>query len=108
MKILKAAVFLDQPDGSIYTMDVIKHAGSFWIVPQWNVMPEIQQQSPARIIRLDPLPHQKMKGPPHDFVVNYPIPKAICDGLYLQPTTPPFEVVEAPNIRFSVEPRHLN
>lgn len=108
MKILKAAVFLDQPDGNIYTMDVIRHEGKFWLVPSWNVMPDLGQQSPTRLILLDALPHQRTRGmPPHDFVVNYPIPKAVCDGAYLRPLKPPLVVVEAPNIRLR-DPKALN
>ena len=103
MKIYKAMVFLDTPDGAIYQMDVIQHDGRFWLVPMWIESPSEGWKKPARIICLDTLKHQKSIGSPTaDFVLNVPLSKAVCDGRFLPLAKSEYITVEAPNIRIDI------
>ncbi len=99
MKILKTLVGSD--DSQLRTCDTIEHEGGLWLVPRWNVAPTEGWRKPARIIRMDTLPHQEMSEAwEQDFSLQYPIPKAV---LFCQ--TPPeeahgFDVIDQPDIMF--------
>lgn len=65
-------------DGSIVEFDTIEYKGKFWIVTEWNEIPEAGLTKPARIICVDNLKHQKIgSGDQIEFVLNDPIPKSV-------------------------------
>ena len=87
------------PDG-IYMIDVIEHAGEFWIVPEWLDNIDQGTSSPARIIRLGSAPHSKHIGAPiGDFSIPFGFPKALIFGPYPSEGLPQLDRVEAPDIR---------
>lgn len=95
VKIFKTAV---PTDGMIVTMDTIEYEGKFWLVPQW-LDDKIQILSrPARLIRLDSLPHVKGGPPPHDFVLTDYIPKSVLDGTASQQIKDKYEILDQPQL----------
>jgi hypothetical protein len=98
--ILKAKVASD--DGKIYTIDAIKHEGGVWLVPAWRDDIATKSTKPARIIRVDCIPHQEAAG--GDWIVNLPIPKAVLDGATLPEESHGFEVIDRPDITFPLGP----
>lgn len=99
MKIFKTLVPSDA--GAIYTVDTIQHQGGLWLVPRWLDVPEKRETMPARLIRMDLLPHQRIEsGQPADFVLNGYMPKALFDFDAPLKSTLGFEVIELPEISF--------
>lgn len=105
MAVMTAKVLTD--GGAILTVDVIQHAGKFWMVPYWLDRPNEGGTTPNRIIRLDSLPHERMASgsPVGDFVVKHPIPKALLEPETPSPPIAGFEYQELPDIRFAKPPR---
>lgn len=110
MKIFKTMVGSD--DGVVYQVDTLRHRGGLWLVPRWLESPTEKLRRPARIIRIDTLPHQKVKrGPdsiPADYVLNGPIPKAVLDGANPKAGEQQFVVEEMPQIALHIPRRDLN
>jgi hypothetical protein len=79
---LKTMVFFpDVVPGGTGQCDTIEYEGRFWLVPFWKNTPDGRWRSPARIIPLDQLAHQDVRGSPFgDFVLTEGIPKALFDG----------------------------
>lgn len=98
MKVLKTFVF-EAGDG-LYPVDTIEHGGGLWLVPIWLEDPATGDKMPARIIRMDILPHQIL-GPPQpvDFAVLDPIPKAVLYGGASSLEDSKYVVVDHPSIR---------
>jgi hypothetical protein len=100
--ILKALV---GSDAGLLAIDVIEFDNGLWLVTEWLENRDIGWQTPARIIRMDTIPHQKCNPAPHNhganFVVNVSIPKAILSGA--DPTQAgsefPLEVRDLPGVR---------
>jgi hypothetical protein len=68
-------------DGGISTCDGVEHVGKLWLVPQWYDYPKEQASKPARMIRFDNLPFEKLStGFVHDYMLVSPIPKSVLDG----------------------------
>jgi len=58
MKIYKARLaFSGGNEGTVYTMDVIQHEGSFWLVPEWRDSHAERVSMPVRMILLDLIQH---------------------------------------------------
>lgn len=84
----------------IYTVDVIEHDGEFWFVPEWIDNPAKGTSSPARIVRLNSVPHRKHLGAKTgDFSIPFGVPKALIFGPYPSTGQPQLDRVEAPDIQ---------
>lgn len=96
---LKTAVGSD--DGAIYTVDTIEFEGGLWLVPAWLEAPTEGWRTPARIVRIDTHPHQRLDEPfgPHNVVLNVPVPKAVLDGRVRPTKGAKFEVRDRPALR---------
>jgi hypothetical protein len=88
-------------------MDVIEHAGTFWLVPEWLENRVEKWRMPARIVSLDGLKHQRTTGSPFgDFVVNEPLSEAVLSGR-AQPTKGSrYRVLENPGGQFPLVQKH--
>jgi hypothetical protein len=97
MKILITMV----SDGiSLFPVDTIEHEGGLWLVPLWIGAPDGERLQPARIIRLDVLPHRKLGPPqPFDYQLLAPIPKGVLDGTAPPQVMQQFDVRENPAIQ---------
>ena len=108
MKIMKTLVGIAE-EPHIVTADTVEHEGKLWIIPLWFGSPEVRYRWPARIIRIDSLPHTRTQTSPDgrrlpaDFVLTYPVPRAVLEGR----TSDGYEVVEQPDIK-RFEPQFLN
>ncbi|WP_341702637.1 hypothetical protein [Ferrovibrio sp.] len=87
---------------SIVKMDTIEYDGKHWLVPEWLHNPATGISKPARMILLDVLPHQKSTGGEWDFVLHDQLPRALIFGPSPSGSTPPYVVVEAPDIGFRI------
>ena len=94
MKILKVFV---SSGGEIGIVDAIEYQGGIWLVPEWLDHPDKPMTQPARIIRMDVLPHTQMTGQA-DYALRGPIPKAVLDGETTSAAGTQFDVVERPDI----------
>lgn len=95
MKIFKTLITF--PDG-IYTVDTIEYEGSLWLVPEWiDGTPSEGYSKPVRIIRMPPL---QQAGPSvsADYVVSYPLPKAVLEGKIPTELANVYDVIENPQI----------
>ena len=105
MTILQTAMFVSgEGKAVIYLADTIEHEGKLWIVPTWLESPALPYKMPERIICLDNLPHQK--GPPHDFVLNYPIPKDVLYGQVPTKLKDKYIVIMRPDIKVPIPTIH--
>lgn len=109
MKILKAMVG-SSDSGKLFKVDVIEHDKKLWLVPQWYDVPAQGVSKPARIIRMDTLPHQKNapNSPYGDYILNAPIPTALLNLPTPRPPIPGFEVQEMPEISFPMTDKTKN
>jgi hypothetical protein len=105
IKILRVGIGSD--NGEILKCDAIEFEGSLWLVPQWLDEPAKGVTKPRRIIRMGPLPHQKMSNPAYglDYILNGYMPKAVLDGTAPPEQASPYEIVELPEIEFPMQPR---
>ena len=103
---LKAMIGIEGQPG-FHFVDAIEHAGHFWLVPEWVASTAQGLRSPARIILLDVLPHNRMEPGDWrgDFVLKQPIPKAVLDGSDPSRGGGRFVVEELPPIEFPYEPQ---
>lgn len=104
MKILKTIVGSAET-GALYLIDTIEHEGKLWLVPQWLDEPIRKVSKPARLIRLDILPFQSMKGSkyPADYVLNGPMPTALLELKTPKEPISGFEVRELPELEFPMD-----
>lgn len=91
-------------ESGLFKIDVIEFEGGLWLVTEWLDNKAQGWTTPARIIRMDTIPHQRaQQGSDVDYVVNISIPKALLSGC--DPTTVetelPLEIRDLPGIRFS-------
>ncbi len=103
-KIFTTMVSLDD-SGEISKCDTIEYEGKMWLVPHWLESPAQGWKTPTRIVCLDGLPHQKTPGSPFgDFVLTYPIPKALLlSGQVPKQSKFVIVVVESPDIRIPIQ-----
>ena len=98
--------------GTIEMVDTIEHDKKLWLVPFWIDQLGLKQTRPARLIRLDSLPHQAVSGSKWDYVLNTPMPREIFETQPLKQEALGFEVLELPDIWFELLPHddksHLN
>ena len=83
-------------DGTIYKIEAIEYDGKLWLVPRWLEVPARGVSMPARIIRFDNQPHQRL--PDGDYLLNGPIPKVLLGPTTPKQQVPGFEYVELPDI----------
>lgn len=81
--------------GGIYRMDSIEHEGVRWLVPNWILSQDGRHMRPIRIIR--PL-SQPFEPFGKEFLLSFPIPKSVSNGVVPQGQEALFEVVENPAI----------
>jgi hypothetical protein len=85
---------------SIFPMDTVEYEGGLWLVPLWLEAPETGWQTPARIIRMDILPHRKLGPPfPADYTLPAPIPKGVLDGTTPSQQARGYVVIDHPAIK---------
>jgi hypothetical protein len=106
MKVHKAMVIIADTTHTIVQMDVIEHAGQFWLVPEWLDNPTQRVSMPLRIVSLATMSHQRTEGAAQEFVVNDPVPKLVFDGQIPPEQSDKFVVVELPDIRIPLAPRY--
>jgi hypothetical protein len=109
VKILKSIV-IRPATGRIDKMDTIEFEGKLWLVPHWLDEPIRKVTKPARLIRMDLLPHQSMAGTGYgaDFVVSYRIPKELFELTPLKEQLPGYEVLELPELEFPMADKTKN
>lgn len=91
-------------DVSLIVMDVIEFEGGLWLVTEWLDNKAQGWTTPARIIRMDTIPHQLAHPSDSvDFVVNISIPIALLQGHDPSAieTECALDVRDLPGIRFS-------
>jgi hypothetical protein len=87
----------------IHQIDTIEYEGGLWLVPEWLEAPTEGWKKPARIVRMDSLPHSPMPDTyPADFLLNGPIPKAVLDGQIPRGKEALYDVIEGPDIKFDI------
>ena len=98
----KYRCYVRSDDGHTYNMTVIEHDGGLWIVPEWIATPYPNMHKPARLIRMDTLPHQSLGQIQKEFADQYqldgPIPKAVLDGETTGTAGQQLDVLEAPDL----------
>lgn len=68
-------------DGQVAIMDVIKHDGRNWLVPNWYENKDEGWRTPERIVLLDFLPHEHLpQNQAWQFLVGDPQPKELFFG----------------------------
>lgn len=101
MKIFKTMGGIDDSN-TVDIIDTIQYQGKLWLVPKWLDYPDLGVRKPARLIRIDSVPHQKLKpgsGYPADLLLSVPVPRSAVDGHSTQPgPAGEFEVVLMPDI----------
>lgn len=97
MRIFKTVV----SDGkTLWPVDTIEHEGGLWLVPVWLEAPNEGWKKPARIIRMDILPHKKLGPPqPWDFHLLDQVPKGILDGTTPSKEARGYVVIDLPEIQ---------
>jgi hypothetical protein len=99
---IKIFIFIvgNTEDGKIYKVDAIEYEQKLWLVPRWLDAPARGVTMPARLIRMDTLPYQKMTHSSYgaDFVLNVPVPKVLLGPTTPQEAVPDFEVRELPEV----------
>ena len=64
--------------GGILQMDVIKHEGKHWLVPNWFENKDEGWQTPERIVLLDVIPHRQMPdNQAWQFLIEFPVPREL-------------------------------
>ena len=101
MKIMKTLVTLIDLDaqGQMLDVDTIEHEGKLWLVPEWIDTLDGKWTKPTRIICLAGLPVEK--GTPQtgvDYVLQFPMTKAILNGQAPTESSHAFVFVEDPPI----------
>jgi hypothetical protein len=103
MSILKAMIAVGS---QLHKIDAIEHDGKLWIVPYWFDIPERGVTKPGRIIRVDTLRTQDVRGGQFgDVVVHDPLPKEILEMNCPEQMLKQFEYVDHPNIEFPIDAR---
>jgi len=99
MKIYKARLaFSGGNEGTVYTMDVIQHEGSFWLVPEWRDSHAERVSMPVRMILLDLIQHTRLSGNP-DFLLTETVPIEVIEGRPTQEQAKQYVVRENPAVQ---------
>jgi hypothetical protein len=100
MKVSQCQLIIIGDDGvnMISLMDVIEHAGKFWLVPDWIDMPVQKGTKPLRIISLETMAYDRMVGSNPEFLVENPVPSYIFEGRIPPAEAGKYVVVEGPDI----------
>jgi hypothetical protein len=98
MKIFQTAVLIGGKE--IAPVPTIEYQGGLWLAPLWIEDQETKQRWPARIIRMDTLPHAKLVPPqPWDYQLLDPIPRGVLDGTIAPSEARGFVVIDRPEIQ---------
>lgn len=105
MNLIESRIYIamvGNEDG-LFSIDVIDYESGLWLVPEWLDNKAQGWTTPARIIRLDTIPHQRVEGQNYHFVVNVSIPKALLQGCDPSKVTTecPLEIRDMPEVRIS-------
>jgi hypothetical protein len=100
VKIHQCELLIKDEDGmcTMQTMDVIEHAAKFWLVPEWRDDRVRKATSPARMVSLETLAHQRIKGADPEFLVAHPVPKYVFDGRIPREEADKYVVLERPKL----------
>jgi hypothetical protein len=97
---MKILITMVSDGASLLPLDTIEYEGGLWLVPLWIATQDGERLQPARIIRLDSLPHTKLGPPqPFDFQLLSPIPKGVLDGTASPLVMQRYDVIESPAIQ---------
>jgi hypothetical protein len=100
--IKKTLVWTD--DNNLEKVDTIEYDNKLWLVALWRELPALKRKRPARLIRLDCLPHEKNgKHPDVDYTLSEILPKFLFDPEPLNKQEIRFEVVEEVDIWFEYQ-----
>lgn len=87
-------------DGHVAIMDVIKHGGRWWLVPNWLLDRAAGIQMPERIVALDRMSHTHHPGNRGwQFLLEYPAPKELFFGADPSQAGSQYEFHLMPDIR---------
>lgn len=107
LKILRTMLGSDD-DGQILICDTIEHEGGLWLVPEWRINKTQRWRTPIRIILIDQLRHQRMRGSlshrKADFLLTDTMPKSVLDGPSHSSGGVELELGESPDIHFPLQP----
>lgn len=96
---MKALVFMD--DAAAYVMDVVKHEGTLWLVPEWLAGNSRTHRLPVRMVSLANAKVQRTaNGLPATFVVSDAIPRSIFDGSAPIDQRQKYDVRDYPDLAF--------
>ena len=101
MKIFKTLMAFEG-DNKIFNCDTISHEGRMWLVGEWLESPNEGWTTPARLVCLDLLQHQKSDGSSTDFVLSHPIPKSVFDGQIPTGQEDLYLIMENSGIRYPI------
>lgn len=82
--------------------DAIEHEGALWLVPTWLEALDEGWRTPARIIPLATIRHQRVSERSHQIVVNVGLPKALFGDPIPPELARQFHVRERPGIQFPI------
>jgi hypothetical protein len=102
MKVMKTLVAVE--GSAVSLMDTIRFKGQLWLVPAWIKDRSEGWSTPVRLICLDRLAHQKAPEDIGDFVLTYPLPRAVFDGIVPAGMESTYAIIERPQIRLSIPP----
>jgi hypothetical protein len=85
-------------ESTIFQADTVEYQGKLWLVPEWLEAPTEGWKKPRRIIRLDGLEYQRLEAgdPRGNFVLKWPIPRAVIEGRDQNAANNGYVVVELP------------
>lgn len=105
MKAWKTQVRTD--NGLMVNVDTIEYDGGLWLVPRWLEGPSPAMKKPARLIRMDTLPHQDIGPIPGGlrrfYILQDSLPKAVLDVDCQLPGDTGLDVLEVPNLSLRID-----
>ena len=94
-------------DDGYVAVDTIDYDVGVWLVPVWLEGPSPTMKKPARLIRLDTLPHHDLEGRGGDsegkwYILDVAIPKAVLEGR-ISTEALRIDVIEAPDLLLRID-----
>jgi hypothetical protein len=96
MKLKTAMAHFSDGAGELFSVECIEHAGHTWLVTRWNEAPAEGWKTPARLVMLDNLPHQKTGRAFGDYNVQVGLPRSLFYDPAPWSGELPFVVVDQP------------
>lgn len=94
-------------DDRYVAVDTIDYDLGVWLVPVWLDGPSPTMKKPARLIRLDTLPHHDLEARGGDseakwYILDVAIPRAVLEGR-ISTEALRIDVVEAPDLLLRID-----